>query len=128
MKHKWPALLFILFITAGIGIMFYHSIEMEKQEQLEEKREEVVKLLQYNLEQFDPTLQSFVDEEYMSVIASAVNSKGLCTFRRGLAKNQDPFGILTVEYDLVKMKVLSIELSISNDKYMDEWENFKDIK
>ncbi|MFD1737192.1 hypothetical protein ACFSCX_11580 [Bacillus salitolerans] len=115
----------VVFGLLGIILMTYLSEkQIENQSLIENRMEQVTKLLQEKLEHYDPVLESFVDHDYISVLSSKVNSKGICRFERGLAKNKDPFGSYVVIYNLKNMEVLSKELIISNNKYLDEWNTF----
>jgi hypothetical protein len=112
-------------VCIGLVFMYYQVKQMENQRIIEDKRLQVINLLQNELEHFDPVLEAFIDEDYLSVIAIEVSQKGIYKFERGLAKEKVPFGIYIVSYDLENMKFLSKELKITNNKYFEEWETFK---
>lgn len=125
MKKMLSVIIFTFIISLGIIAIFYQSNNMEKERILKKNRQEVVHLLQNKLEQFNPALDRFVDDDYKTVIGSAIDSNGISTFERGLAKNQKTFGNYIVTYDLEKMKVLSKELIIRDGTYADKWETFQ---
>lgn len=124
MKSKFIIALVVSLCLVGT-FMYYQTNVWENKSLLEEKRQEVIGLLQENLEKFNPALSSFVDENYKTVIASTISSDGICEFERGLAKNESPLGTYTIEYDLNNMMILAEEIEITNPKFSEDWRTFK---
>lgn len=126
LKKKLPLIITILVVSLGVIAMDYQSSQLEYQNSLEKKQQEIIIILADNLDQFDETLAAFVDGNYKTVTASKISSEGICEFERGLAKNQDPLGNYIISYDLKNMKVLSEQVIVTNAKYFEEWQNFEE--
>ncbi|MCT8138504.1 hypothetical protein H1D32_12590 [Anaerobacillus sp. CMMVII] len=124
MKNKLTLIITISVISLGTIALIYQSKQMEFQKLLEDKRQELIILLADNLDQFDPTLATFVDDNYKTLITSEISSEGIVELNRGLAKNEEPFGNYIVKYDLENMEVLFVELEVTNQKYSEEWREF----
>ncbi len=125
MKSKWVLYIITFLVTISLVFVIYKNESTANQKGLEESRQEVITLLQEQLEQFNPALASFVDEDYKTVITSKISPEGICKFERLLAKDKEAFGTYLIKYDLVNMEVLSQELIITNGEYSDEWDSFK---
>lgn len=78
-----------------------------------------------DLGKFQPLLAEFVDEDYNSVMVSDINSDGTTTFRRALGKNSTYIGEYHLTYDLINEKIIYENIEILNEKYLDDWNRFK---
>jgi hypothetical protein len=124
LKRKLP-IISVVMVLLGVILMFYQSEKMEQSRTLEEKRQVVLDELANNLNHFNPVLDSFVDNDYKTTIASNISSEGIVEYNRGLAKKKSPLGNYIIKYDLNNMEIVSEEIDITNPEYSEEWREFQ---
>lgn len=121
-KNKLIIITLILLLLGGI--VTYTVLANSTKNSLEEQRLEMIELMSDQFDYFAPELATFVDDN-KTIITSVITPSGLVSFDCYLVKNEEPFGVYKLRYDLKNESIILEELEITNPKFADEWRDFQ---
>ena len=113
----------LLLLIMGVAVT-YTVLANSNKNTLEERRLEMIELLSEQLDYFAPELAAFADDN-KTIISSIISPSGLVSFDCYLVKNEEPFGVYKLRYDLKNESIILEELEITNPKFADEWRDFQ---
>lgn len=121
-KNKLIIITLILLLLGGV--VTYTVLANSTKNSLEEQRLEMIELRSDQFDYFAPELATFVDDN-KTIITSVITPSGLVSFDCYLVKNEEPFGVYKLRYDLKNESIILEELEITNPKFADEWRDFQ---
>ena len=121
-KNKLIIITLILLLLGGV--VTYTVLANSTKNSLEEQRLEMIELMSDQFDYFAPELATFVDDN-KTIITSVITPSGLVSFDCYLVKNEEPFGVYKLRYDLKNESIILEELEITNPKFADEWRDFQ---
>ncbi|WP_096155262.1 MULTISPECIES: hypothetical protein [Bacillus] len=124
MNRNTSVIITLLFLILLGSSVTYIVVTNSNKNVLEARRLEMINYLDMNFEKFAPELADFVDEN-KTIITSVISPGGLVNFECFLVRNEEPFGIYKVLYDIKNQIVITKELEVTNPKYVDEWREFQ---